>query len=287
MLGTIEQCTIKRDIYCSGIGLHTGKYINMRIEPARAGSGINFHRRPIDAEIPAALEYVIDSNRCTTLDWEGYRIFTPEHILAALYGMGIDNARIIIDGPEVPMMDGSCAGFVEAIRNVGIEKQGLPKRILRVREKLEFYNMIIEPYDGLKIDYHIKYDDPIIGEQQYFMEVTPERFADEIANARTFGHAHELNLLWEQGRARGASLDNVLVIDKGKIANPGGLRYRDEFARHKILDLIGDIALLRFNLRGYIRAYKAGHAMHHRFLQELMESGKFSYEYLDGGKYGY
>ena len=287
MLGAIEQCTIKRDIYCSGIGLHTGKYINMRIEPARAGSGINFYKLDNNAEIPAALEYVVDSHRCTTLDCNGFRIFTPEHILAALYGMGIDNASIFIDGSEVPIMDGSCAGFVEVIKNVGIEKQGLPKRVLRVREKMEFYNMIIEPYDGLKIDYHIKYDDPIIGEQQYFMEVTPERFANEIANARTFGHAHELNLLCEQGRARGASLDNVLVIDKGKIANPGGLRYRDEFARHKILDLIGDIALLRFNLRGYIRAYKAGHAMHHRFLQELMESGKFSYEYLDGGKYGY
>ena len=250
----------------------------MMIEPALPRTGIVFYGKDIPWDIPARIENVVDSSRATVLDAFGLRISTVEHLLAALYASGIDNARVYVDGPEVPIMDGSCIAFMESLNNVGVVEQSCKRITLRVLEKISIDGISIEPYEGFGVDYTIDYHDDVIGRQQFSLDINCERFGMEIASARTFGWAGDVEALWAKGKARGASTNNVVVIDNGKVANIGGLRYKDEFVRHKILDLVGDFALLGFRVKGWVKADCAGHLHHHNLIRKIMESERIAYE---------
>ena len=279
----IMQHTINRPILLTGVGLHTGEQSEMVILPAREGYGISFTRLDwVDyCEIPAAVEYVCRGSLSTSLGLRyGAKVHTVEHVLAALYGCGVDNAIIEVRGPEVPALDGSCFPIVQALQMVGLKKQDLPRQYIRIREKIALENISIEPFDGFRVDYGIKYDDNVVGYQQYYMDVTPDRFVEEISRARTFGYIEDLDNLKRLGLSKGVSESNVIALSrKSNTVLNGPLRYRDEFARHKILDLVGDFALARRPILGYVRAWKTGHRDHHKLLRKIFQTGKYAYTF--------
>jgi len=273
----VRQRTIAEKISCTGVGLHTGKPVQLTLQPARAGSGIVFVRtdlaRPV--EIPATPDSLTRTHLATTLGRSGVQVDTVEHLLAAFYGLGIDNARVEVDGPEVPGMDGSAASFAFLIRAAGIYEQSASRRVLRVRRPLEIRDgdrrIRVEPFRGLKISYQIDFAHPLIGRQALRdFEIDEERFERELAPARTFGFVSEVQALWRAGRARGASLDNTIVLGATRVLNRGGLRFADEFVRHKVLDLLGDLALLGAQLEGHVRVERGGHALHQRLIAQLV-----------------
>jgi UDP-3-O-[3-hydroxymyristoyl] N-acetylglucosamine deacetylase len=272
----LRQRTIAEKISCTGVGLHTGKPVQLTLHPARAGSGIVFVRtdsaHPV--EIPAVPESLSRTHLATTLGRGGVQVDTVEHLLAAFYGLGIDNARVEVDGPEVPGMDGSAASFAFLIRAAGIFEQSAPRRVLRVRRPVEIRDgdrrIRVEPFRGFKISYEIDFEHPLIGRQALRdFEVDEERFERELAPARTFGFVSEVQALWRAGRARGASLDNTIVLGASQVLNRGRLRFPDEFVRHKVLDLLGDLALLGAKLEGHVRVVRGGHALHQRLIAQL------------------
>ena len=272
----MRQRTIAEKISCTGVGLHTGKPVQVTLHPARAGSGIVFIRtdtaHPI--EIPATPASLARTHLATTLGRGDVQVDTVEHLLAAFYGLGIDNARVEIDGPELPGMDGSAASFAFLIRSAGGFEQAAARRAIRVRRPLEIRDgdrwIRVEPCRTLKISYEIDFDHPLIRRQQLRDYVlSAERFEREIAPARTFGFVADVQALWRAGRARGASLDNTLVLDRTRVLNRSGLRFADEFVRHKVLDLLGDLALLGARLEGHVRVKRGGHALHQRLVSEL------------------
>ncbi len=265
-----HQYTLKRSVSCCGVGLHTGRTVNLTIKPASTNTGIRFVRSDLEAKpgITAGYGQVVDTRLATTIGDGATRISTTEHLMAALLGSGIDNAEIEIDSHEVPIMDGSAGPFVHLLKKSGRKKQKALRKVLKITSPVIFTDgeksIRIEPYDGFKITGRIKFDDELINEQTYSIDVTPERFCKDIAMARTFGFVEQVEHLWNNGLALGGTLDNVIAIhwDRRSILNEDGLRFDDEFIRHKVLDLIGDLALLGCPVQGHVIADRSGHGLH-------------------------
>lgn len=274
-MGNMHQKTIAKPLKIEGSGLHTGKRATLVIHPAEPNSGINFVRVDVDptVSLKASIENVYSAQRCVTLKKDGLIISTVEHLLAALWGMGIDNVVIEIEGEEVPALDGSSALFVALLKESGIVTQGDKKRIVTLREIIWAKNreahIIAMPAPKLRITYLVDYNHSHAGAQIASFFITEDVFEREIAPARTFGFDHELETLMKNGYALGGSLDNALLITKEGPATP--LRFKDELVRHKILDLIGDLSLLGFYPRCHIIAIKASHQLHLELVKRLAQ----------------
>ena len=276
------QRTIGRELKCSGIGLHTGKRIDLTIKPAIENSGILFIRSDVPSrpEIKAVSENVIGTDHATTIGKGEYRISTVEHLLAALAGLKIDNAVIEVSGSEVPIMDGSAAPFIHLIKTAGVQAQSQPREYIRIKKPIKVTDgdkkAYLLPSKEFKIQYAIEFDNPVISEQKYTLKYTVKNFEKEIANARTFGFLEEVNMLKKNGLAQGGTLDNAIVVDKYRVLNPDGLRYEDEFVSHKVLDAIGDLSLIGKPIIGHLLADKSGHALNHKLVSKaLNEPDKF------------
>jgi len=275
-----RQTTLRHQTAVSGIGVHSGAPATLTMLPADADTGIVFVRcgangQP-DREIRADVRAVTATEFATVLgDAAGPLCSTAEHVLAALSGIGVDNAIIEIDGPEVPIMDGSAAPFVDAIDQAGVFTLPVPRRYIRVLKpvrvaKGDCYGELRPHPQGFRVELEIDFDHPLIGRQGIALEVGPETFRRELARARTFGFMKDVSKLWSAGYALGASFDNTLVINDDRLLNPEGLRFADEFARHKALDAIGDLALAGAPLLGAYRSVKGGHKLNHAVLSALM-----------------
>lgn len=269
------ETTIARPVSISGVGLHHGVPVQLRILPAPAATGIVFERTDLDFfRIPACYSHVARVSYATSLMRKGVLISTTEHLLSVLYSLGIDNAIIQIDNLEVPIVDGSGAPFIEILRSAGIRKLRRKRRYLCVRQEVSVEapgkRITILPADRFLLTCDIFFDHPLVGHQTIQMDVTPERYAAEIAPARTFGFAWELDQLRNMGLIRGASLENAVCFEHDQVLNPDGLRFADEPCRHKVLDLIGDLALIGKPLIGHVVAERAGHAMHAALVSRIM-----------------
>jgi len=274
-----HQYTLKRSVSCCGVGLHTGRTVNLTIKPAAANSGIRFLRSDIKGrpQIPARAENVVDTTLATTIGDGHARISTTEHLMAALRGYGIDNAEVDVDSHEVPIMDGSAKPFFYLLKKGGKVKQRALRKILRITKPITYTEedktIRIEPYDGFKVSGRIHFDNALINEQTYSLDVSQERFAKEIASARTFGFVEQVEYLWQNGLALGGTLANTIAIhwDRRSILNEDGLRFDDEFIRHKVLDLIGDLALLGAPVLGHVIADRSGHGVHLGLMQTIAQ----------------
>ncbi len=274
----IRQRTLKNAIKATGIGLHTGEKIFLTLRPAPADTGIVFRRVDLadPVEIAARPENVGCTTLSTTLVKDGIRISTVEHLLSALAGLGIDNAYVELSAPEVPIMDGSAGPFVFLIQSAGIAEQNAAKRFIRIKRKVLVEDgdkwVCFEPFDGFKVSFTIDFDHPAIKSrnQHVTMDFSTTSFVKEVSRARTFGFMSELEQLQEKSLALGGSPDNAIVLDDYRILNEDGLRYGDEFVKHKILDAIGDLYLMGHSLIGAYSAYKSGHALNNRLLRTLM-----------------
>lgn len=286
----VFQKTIAEKVTCTGIGLHSGAPVELSLHPARAGTGIVFER--IDGaypiEIPARPGLVASTRYATTVGRGQGTVCTVEHLLAACYGLGIDNLRVEVNGPEIPVMDGSSASFVYLIRQAGIFEQEAPRRVLRVREPIEVRDgakrIRVEPARGLRISYTVDFAHGAIGRQSvHDLALVNGTFEAEVSRARTFGFLHEVEALWRAGLARGGSLENTVVLDEAGVMNPEGLRWPDEFVRHKVLDLMGDLALLGMPLQGAISVERGGHALHHELVNALAQRAS-AWSVIDGAR---
>lgn len=278
------ETTLARPVSVSGVGLHSGVAVSIRILPAPAATGIVFERTDLERfRIPALWDHVARVSYATSLMRQGVLISTTEHLLSVLYSMGIDNAVIEIDNLEVPIVDGSGAPFAELIRQAGLRTLRRKRRYLRIRKEVSVEapgkRITILPCDRFLLTCNIYFDHPLVGHQTAQMEVTPERYATDIAPARTFGFSWELDQMRNMGLIRGAALDNAVCFDHRTVVNPGGLRFPDEPCRHKVLDLIGDLALIGRPLLGHVVAERAGHAMHAALVARIMSDSSL-YEVL-------
>lgn len=269
------ETTIGRPVEISGTGLHSGVSVSLRILPAPAATGIVFERVDLDNfRVPALWEHVARVSYATSLMRHGVLISTTEHLLSVLYSLGVDNAIIQLDNLEVPIADGSGAPFVRLIRQAGVRTLRRKRRYLRILREVSVEasgkRITILPADRFLLNCHIYFDHPLVGQQSFGMEVTPQRYAEEIAPARTFGFAWELDQMRNMGLIRGASLENAVCFERAAVMNPGGLRFPDEPCRHKILDLVGDLALIGKPLLGHVIAERAGHAMHAALVSQIM-----------------
>ena len=270
------QRTLKKEINCSSIGLHTGRKVNMKIKPASVDTGIIFVRKDLpDAEpIHANYNNVCDTMLATSLGTNGVSVSTVEHILSAFNGMGVDNAIIELDSFEVPIMDGSALPFVNMLKEVGTHVQAKNKRLLIIKKPVSVTegdaSAVLLPAEEFKITYEIDFKHPFIGKQSYSMTFSDEKYEKEICAAQTFGFLKDLEFLQAKGLALGGSLKNVIVLDDKKIINKEGLRIPDVFVKHKILDAIGDLFLLGMPIIGHFIAYKSGHRLNNLLLKELM-----------------
>jgi len=269
------ETSIHHPVEASGVGLHSGVPVHIRILPAPAATGIVFRRTDLDNfEIPASWEYVQRVSYATSLMRQGVLISTTEHLLSVFYSMGIDNAYIEIDNLEVPILDGSGLPFVELLRRAGLKTYRRHRRYLRIRRPVELdapgKRIRILPSDSFRLTCDVFFNHPLVGRQVLELEVTPERYASEIAPARTFGFSWELDQMRNMGLIRGATLDSAVCFDRESVQNPGGLRALDEPCRHKALDLIGDLALIGRPLLGHVIAERAGHAMHVALVAKIM-----------------
>ncbi|XCN72722.1 MAG: UDP-3-O-acyl-N-acetylglucosamine deacetylase [Candidatus Electrothrix aestuarii] len=276
-----HQHTLRRSVTCQGIGLHTGRQVKMTIKPAGENQGICFYRSDLTNKpaIPARMEQIVDTTLATTISNGLEKISTTEHLMAALHGAGIDNATIDIDSHEVPIMDGSAGPFIHLLKKGGLKKQRALRKVLRITKPISLTDgdksIRIEPYKGFKISGTIKFgDNDLLSEQSYSAELTPERFINEIAEARTFGFVEQVEELWRNGLALGGTLQNVIAIhwDRKSVLNEDGLRFEDEFIRHKMLDLVGDLALLGSPVLGHVIANRSGHGLHHLLMQTIIDN---------------
>ncbi len=268
------QRTIRNPIHCSGVGLHSGRRVQLVLRPAGANEGITFLRKDAPfAPIKADIKNIGAVRYATSLCRHGEEIATVEHLLAAAHGLGIDNLRVELTAPEVPILDGSAAPFLYLLHEAGIKKQGATKQYIQIVQPVELEDgdkyIGAFPSPGFQIAYHIEYDHPVINSQSRSFHITEQVFVDEIAPARTFGFLHEVEAMRRAGLALGGSLDNAVVIGQNRILNKS-LRFPDEFVRHKILDFIGDSALLGHPLKAYIVAKKAGHQLHTELLKKIL-----------------
>lgn len=275
----VPQRTIKNAIHCSGVGLHSGAKVNLTLHPAGADTGIVFRRTDIGDgswAVPARWTHAVETPLCTTLvGADGARVATVEHLMSALAGCGIDNAVVEINGPEVPIMDGSAAPFVFLIECAGTVAQEAPRRVLEVRKEIQVGDdsptrlAALSPAPRPTIDFEIDFDSPAVGRQAWSVEVSEGSYKREIANARTFGFLHEVDEMRAMGLARGGSLENAVVIGPDGVINEGGLRHRNEFVRHKVLDFYGDLYLAGGTIVGHACGVRAGHALTLRLLRAL------------------
>jgi UDP-3-O-[3-hydroxymyristoyl] N-acetylglucosamine deacetylase len=265
--------TLRREVACTGIGLHSGRPVRLRLRPAPAEHGIRFLRADVGVEIPATLQYLGGQDHATTLTRDGVSIGTIEHLLAALGGLGIDDVLVEIDGPEVPVLDGSAAPFVMLLHEAGLKPLAVPRLYVKVLEPVEVVrgakSVRLLPADHFEIGYTIGFDHPLLRHQSFSLRVTPRAFTEAISSARTFGFLREVEMLRKSGLALGGSLENAVVIGETGVLN-NKLRFADEFVRHKILDAVGDLALLAHPLVGRLEATKAGHALHAAVAQKLL-----------------
>lgn len=270
------QHTIRRAVSFTGVGLHSGRPATLAILPGERNSGIRFLRSDLGQTepIPAFMDRITDTRLATTIVTDDNALIaTTEHVMAALFGMGIDNAIVTLDGPEVPIMDGSAGPFALVLGRAGRRRQDACRWLLRINRKISYTDgdSLVEllPHDGFRVTCEIDFNHPSIRRQSFSCDLTPSRFAREIAPARTFGFLDQVERLRQSGLALGGSLDNAVVIDDDGVVNAGGLRFADEFARHKALDVIGDLALLGFPLQGHVVARKSGHGHHFALMKEL------------------
>ena len=269
------QRTLATTAHCSGVGVHSGKRVNLSIHPAPVNHGIKFFRTdlPDRPGITAHFNNVVDTSLATVIGSGGCIVSTIEHLMASFSGLSIDNAQVELDNYEMPIMDGSAGPFTAMIKSAGIKYQDSPRYFFEITKPIELSengkSVTILPAKSYKVTYAIEYDHPLIRRQSCCVDISDAVFETEIARARTFGFLHEYEYMKKFGLARGGSLDNVIVIDGDKVLNAGGLRYSDEFVRHKILDCIGDFSLLGLPLLGHVVAEKSGHAFNHAFLKKF------------------
>jgi UDP-3-O-[3-hydroxymyristoyl] N-acetylglucosamine deacetylase len=274
----LHQRTLRNAITATGVGLHTGEEVYLTLNPAPVDTGIVFRRVDLDpvVEIPALAENVGDTTLSTCLVVDQQRVSTVEHLLAALSGLGVDNAFIDVSAAEVPIMDGSAGPFVLMIQSAGIEEQDAPKQFIRVKRKVTVEDgdkvASFLPFDGFKVSFTIDFDQPVFRDRSAHaeMDFASASFVEEVSRARTFGFMHEIEYLRSKGLARGGSFDNAIVVDDYRILNQGGLRFEDEFVQHKVLDAIGDLYLAGSALIGEYRAYKSGHALNNAAVRALL-----------------
>ncbi|MGE3319944.1 MAG: UDP-3-O-acyl-N-acetylglucosamine deacetylase [Candidatus Berkiella sp.] len=273
-----KQRTLKNVIRATGVGVHTGEKVFLTLRPAPANSGIVFVRTDCvpPVEIPARPEYVGDTSFCTTLIKDGVRVGTVEHLLSAMAGLGIDNAIVELSAPEVPIMDGSSGPFVFLIQSAGIKEQSAPKRFIKIKKAVEVRDgdkiARIEPFDGFQVSFAIDFDHPVFrnSNQKSTLAFTSMAYIKQVSRARTFGFLSDFEWLRAKNLASGASLDNAIVLDEYKVLNEDGLRYDDEFVRHKVLDAIGDLYLLGHALIGAFHGVKSGHTLNNKLIKALL-----------------
>ncbi len=280
----MTQTTIGKAVELVGIGLHKGTPVRLRLEPLEADSGIVFYRKDVGVSIPLKPENVVDTQMATVIGREGHVISTIEHLLSAVYAYGIDNLRVIVDADEVPVMDGSAASYCMILDEAGVIPLQTPKRIMRIKKEVtvqegDKYVKLI-PSNDLKYDFTIRFKHPVINEQSYVVHLTKEVYRKEIARARTFGFLHEVQYLRSKGLALGGSLENAVVLDDKKVLNSEGLRFNDEFVRHKILDAIGDMSLLGMNFIGNYEAFAGSHDLNHKLTLALLKDPE-NYEVVE------
>lgn len=274
----IKQRTLKNVIRATGVGLHSGDKVYLTLRPAPVDSGIIFRRVDLNPhmEIPARAENVGDTRLSTTLVKGTTRISTVEHLLSALAGLGIDNAYVDLSASEVPIMDGSAGPFVFLIQSAGIEEQNAPKRYIRIKRAVQVQDgdkwARFDPFNGFKVSFRIDFEHPVFKRSSQFAEIdfSKTSFVKEVSRARTFGFMHEIELLRENKLALGGSLDNAIVMDDYRVLNEDGLRYEDEFVKHKVLDAVGDLYLLGYGLIGAFSGYKSGHELNNKLLRTLL-----------------
>lgn len=277
------QHTVANPVRCVGIGMHSGKTVNLTIQPAPVNHGIRFVRTDLveKPSVAAHFNMVVDTSLATVIGYDGFIVSTIEHLMAAFAGLGIDNAVVALDSHEMPIMDGSALHFINAILPIGIQEQDSPRYYFSVKEPIALTDgdksITIYPHPSFQVTCTIEYDHPLISQQQVSLDLGTNCFPTEISAARTFGFLHEYEYLKRYGFAQGGSLDNVVVLDKTGILNADGLRYPDEFVRHKVLDCIGDLYLLGMPILGHVVANKSGHALNNAFLKEMF-SRKQSWE---------
>ena len=269
-----SQRTLRRQVSCAGIGLHSGDKVTLSLKPAPANSGIRFRRSDLGGlEIPATVDHLAGIHYATGLASRDGSVETVEHLLAALVGLGVDNAIVELNHPEVPIMDGSAAPFVYLVQEAGTRLLQVPRQVLRVTRPVELSRgdkrMAVYPCDHLRVSYSISFDHPLLRHQARTVSLVGDAFVEEIAPARTFGFLKEVEMLRQHGLALGGSLENAVVIGETGVLN--ALRFEDEFVRHKILDAIGDLALVGRPLLGHVVAHRAGHALHTAFAAKLLE----------------
>ncbi len=274
----LRQRTLKSLIRASGVGLHTGRKVRITLRPAPANTGVVFRRvdlaPPVD--VPARADLVGEARLASTLVQGDVKIHTVEHLMSALGGLGVDNVYVDLDAPELPIMDGSASPFVLLIQQAGVEQQGAPKRFLRVTRRVEVAEgdkwARLEPYEGYRLSFSIDFRHPVIerSTQSVSVDFADTSYLKEIARARTFGFMHEVENLRESGLALGGGLENAVVLDEYRVLNAEGLRFADEFIRHKLLDAVGDLYLLGKPLLGAFSAHKSGHALNNRLLRAAL-----------------
>ena len=286
----VRQRTLKNVIRTTGVGLHTGDKVHLTLRPAAPDTGIVFRRVDLaqPVEIRACPHNVGDTRLSTTLVEGDARVSTVEHLLSAFAGLGIDNAYVDVSAPEVPIMDGSAGPFVFLIQSAGIEEQPRAKRFIRIRRPVEVRDgdkfARFEPYNGFKVEFSIDFDHPAFQDrtQQARVDFSTTSFVREVSRARTFGFLRDIEQLRQNNLARGGSLDNAVVVDEFRVLNEEGLRYEDEFVKHKILDAIGDLYLLGHSLIGSFRGHKSGHALNNQLLRALVADAEaWEEEYFD------
>ena len=275
----LKQRTLKKEISATGVGLHNGEKVTMTLRPAAANAGILFRRvdLPNSPEIKVQADAVSDTRMCSALECNGARVATVEHLMSALAGLGIDNMIIDLDASEVPIMDGSSVPFIFLLQSAGIVEQPVAKQFIRILKTIQVVHedkwVRFEPYHGFKIDFTIDFPHPVFEHtgKNVKIDFADNTYIKEISRARTFGFMHEVEYLRANGLARGGSLDNAIVLDEYRILNTGGLRYEDEFAKHKVLDAIGDLYMLGHPLLGAFTAYKSGHALNNELICALLK----------------
>ena len=274
----IRQCTLKNVIKASGVGLHSGRKVYLTLRPAPANTGIIFRRVDLDdvVEIKACPENVGDTTLSTTLSRGDVCVSTVEHLLSAMAGLGIDNAYAEVSAPEVPIMDGSAGPFVFLIQSAGIEQQNAPKQFIRIKKPVAVEDgnkwARFEPFEGFKVSFSIEFDHPAFhrNASRATVDFSTTSFVKEVSRARTFGFMRDLERLRENKLALGGNLDNAIIVDDYRVLNEDGLRYEDEFVKHKVLDAIGDLYLLGHSLIGHFDGHKSGHKLNNRLLKALV-----------------
>ncbi|HCF57281.1 MAG TPA: UDP-3-O-[3-hydroxymyristoyl] N-acetylglucosamine deacetylase [Myxococcales bacterium] len=276
LIDQLRQRTIESEVRCSGVGLHTGAPVRLTLKPAPENHGVTFRRTdvPGSREIPARAKYVVDTALATSLGRDGVRVGTVEHLCATLCGLGIDNLRVELDGPEVPIMDGSAAPFAFLVRSAGIVPQQRMKKFLVIRRKVAVRNgdkeASLAPAGQFTVSCNIDFKHPLISDQSFRFAFSDRTFHREVARARTFGFVRDIEALKRAGLARGGSLDNAIVVDDFSILNPDGLRFPNEFVRHKVLDAVGDLFLFGMPVIGHLNAHKSGHALNHKLVTRVL-----------------